>query len=133
MPKGTNIMDNYKRYYKITKPQQGEKAMNQTRTPIYKNGKIIVIIQIAINKKGQIIAILQIANYENGQMITIYKNGQIIAILQIAIYKYGQIIAILQIIKIPLYRDFLQFKKTVKLLQFSKLLKFPSIGKYCNL
>jgi hypothetical protein len=64
--------------------------------------------------------------------------------LQIAIYKNGQIIAILQIIKNPLYREFLkfiktakllkfgklQFIKTAKLLQFCKLLKFPSIGSF---
>jgi hypothetical protein len=45
------------------------------------------------------------------------KNGGIIAILPIAIYKSSQIIAILQIIKIPLYRECLQFIKTAKLLQ----------------
>jgi hypothetical protein len=48
--------------------------------------------------------------------------------LQIAIYKNGQIIAILQIIKNTLYREFLKFIKTAKLLQFWKLFKFPSIG-----
>jgi hypothetical protein len=50
-------------------------------------------------------------------MFAIYKNGQINAILQIAIYKNRQIIAILQIIKIPLYKEFLQFIKTATILQ----------------
>jgi hypothetical protein len=36
--------------------------------------------------------------------------------LQIAIYKHGQINAIWQLIKIPLYRDFLQFIKTAKII-----------------
>jgi hypothetical protein len=69
--------------------------------------------------------------------------------------KHGQIIAILQIIKIPLYIEFWEFIKkfqiiailliaidkkdkiiaiikTAKLLQFCKLLEFPSIGNFCK-
>jgi hypothetical protein len=55
-------------------------------------------------------------------IFAINKNGQIMAILQIAIYKNGQIIAIKK----------LQFIKTAKLMQFGKLLKFPSIGNLCK-
>jgi hypothetical protein len=54
---------------------------------IYNNGQIIEILPFAIYKK---------AKYCN---------------LQIAIYRNGQINAIWQIIKIPLYRDFLEFMK----------------------
>jgi hypothetical protein len=47
--------------------------------------------------------------------------------LQIAIYKNGQINAIWQIIKIPLYRDFLQFIKTAKIIAILQIKKIPSI------
>jgi hypothetical protein len=41
--------------------------------------------------------------------------------MKIAIYKNGQIIAILQIIKIPSIGNFCKFTKKAKLLQFCKL------------
>jgi hypothetical protein len=63
--------------------------------------------------------------------------------LQIAIYKNGQINAIWQIIKIPLYRDFLQFIKTAKIIAILQIgiykngqiiagKKIPSIENFCN-
>jgi hypothetical protein len=51
--------------------------------------------------------------------------------MDIGRYKNGQIIAILQIIKMSLYREFLQFIKTAKLLQFCKL-QFIKRPNYCN-
>jgi hypothetical protein len=41
---------------------------------IYKNGKIIAILQIVIYKNGQIIAILPIAMSKNGQINAIWAN-----------------------------------------------------------
>jgi hypothetical protein len=91
-----------------------------------KNGQIIAILLTAIKKRPNYCNYANYKNsplygvfaiYKNDQIVAIYKNGQIIAILQIAI-KNGQIIAILKIIKIPLYRELLQFIKTTKSLQF---------------
>jgi hypothetical protein len=53
-------------------------------------------------------------NLQNCNNLAVFVNLQKIPI---AIYKNGQIIAILQIMKIPLYRDVLQFIKTATLLQ----------------
>jgi hypothetical protein len=95
----------------------------------------------------------------------IYKNGQIIAICKLQFIKTAklmqfskfqlkkpsQIKAILQIIKIPLYRDFLQFIKTAKIIAILQIANYkngqiiailqiaiyenrqiPSIGNFCK-